>query len=41
MIEEGVVSLPGEAIWLGAFKTELLGFPNARHDVRLMRSRNR
>jgi predicted phage terminase large subunit-like protein len=32
MIEEGVVSLPSEANWLATFKTELLGFPNARHD---------
>jgi predicted phage terminase large subunit-like protein len=32
MIEEGAVSLPSEATWLAPFKTELLGFPNARHD---------
>jgi len=32
MIEEGAVSLPSEAVWLAGFKSELLGFPNARHD---------
>jgi predicted phage terminase large subunit-like protein len=31
-IESGMVLLPREADWLPAFKRELLGFPNGRHD---------
>lgn len=32
MIEAGMVSLPVEAVWLAAFETEVMGFPNAKHD---------
>ncbi len=32
MIEEGQLLLPHDASWCAAFKSELLGFPNARHD---------
>ena len=32
MIEAGRVHLPAEAAWLAEFKSELLGFPNTRHD---------
>lgn len=32
MIEAGRVHLPSEASWLAEFKSELLGFPNARYD---------
>ncbi len=32
IIEEGEVTLPSDASWLGLFKTELLAFPNGRHD---------
>lgn len=32
MIEAGLLYLPRNAAWLGAFEHELLGFPNARHD---------
>lgn len=32
MIEAGRVHLPSEASWLAEFKSELLGFPNTRHD---------
>jgi predicted phage terminase large subunit-like protein len=32
MIEAGQLFLPREAAWLAAFCSELLGFPNARHD---------
>ena len=32
MIEAGDLSLPSDALWLAAFKSELLGFPSARHD---------
>lgn len=32
MVEAGQLFLPREAHWLGEFKSELLGFPNARHD---------
>jgi predicted phage terminase large subunit-like protein len=32
IIEEGEVTLPDDAPWLGLFKTELLAFPNGRHD---------
>ncbi len=32
MIEAGQLLLPTDAPWLAAFKSELLGFPNARHD---------
>ncbi|MBM3618736.1 MAG: terminase, partial [Alphaproteobacteria bacterium] len=32
MIEAGMVSVPVEAVWLAAFETEVMGFPNARHD---------
>jgi predicted phage terminase large subunit-like protein len=31
-IEAGHVYLPKEAPWLAEFLSELLGFPNARHD---------
>lgn len=31
-IEAGQLLLPEEAAWLGEFKAELLGFPNARYD---------
>jgi predicted phage terminase large subunit-like protein len=31
-IEAGRVHVPERAPWLGEFKTELMGFPNARHD---------
>ena len=31
-IEAGQLILPDDASWLASFKTELLGFPNARHD---------
>ena len=31
-IEAGQVHLPKQASWLGDFKTELLAFPNGRHD---------
>ncbi|MCJ2073118.1 phage terminase large subunit [Methylobacterium sp. J-030] len=30
--EEGRVHLPAEAPWLGAYESELLAFPNGRHD---------
>ena len=32
MIEAGQLLLPTEAPWLADFKSEILGFPNARHD---------
>lgn len=32
MIEAGQLFLPQEASWLAEFCSELLGFPNARHD---------
>ena len=32
MLETGKFLLPASAPWLPAFKRELLGFPNARHD---------
>lgn len=32
MIEAGDLVLPRDALWLAAFKAELLGFPSARHD---------
>lgn len=32
MIEAGDLLLPPEAQWLATFKSELLGFPSARHD---------
>lgn len=32
MIEAGQLMLPDEAPWLADFKSEVLGFPNARHD---------
>jgi phage terminase large subunit-like protein len=32
IIEEGEVTLPSDAPWLGLFKTELLAFPNGRND---------
>ena len=32
MIEAGHLTLPADAHWLPEFKTEVLGFPNARHD---------
>jgi hypothetical protein len=31
-IEAGYVYLPKSATWLGEFLTELLSFPNGRHD---------
>src|SRR5260370_18448847 len=31
-IEAGHVHLPNSAAWLGEFLTELLSFPNGRHD---------
>jgi len=31
-LEQGLVLLPSEAPWLTAFRSELLGFPNARYD---------
>lgn len=31
-IEAGQLMLPEDAAWLAEFKSELLGFPNARHD---------
>jgi predicted phage terminase large subunit-like protein len=31
-IESGLISLPREASWLGAFKNELVAFPNGRND---------
>lgn len=31
-IEEGVICLPQNAPWLPAFKQEILGFPNMKHD---------
>lgn len=31
-IEAGQLLVPEDAAWLATFKTELLGFPNARHD---------
>ena len=31
-IEAGQVYLPKEAPWLDVFLTELLGFPNSKHD---------
>ena len=33
-IEAGHVYLPKSAAWLGEFLTELLSFPNGRHDLR-------
>ena len=32
MIEAGHLLLPAEAPWLAELRSELLGFPNARHD---------
>ena len=32
MIEAGDLRLPADASWLGAFKSELLGFPSTKHD---------
>ncbi len=32
IVEAGQLSLPVEAPWLGDFKSELLAFPNGRHD---------
>jgi predicted phage terminase large subunit-like protein len=32
MIEGGHLHLPKTALWLGEFLTELLSFPNGRHD---------
>jgi phage terminase large subunit-like protein len=32
VFETGKVLLKAEAAWLPAYKQELLGFPNARHD---------
>jgi predicted phage terminase large subunit-like protein len=31
-IEAGHVYLPEDALWLGEFLSELLAFPNGRHD---------
>ena len=31
-IEAGQLLLPNDASWLASFKSEILGFPNARHD---------
>ncbi len=32
LIEAGLLFLPQDAAWLAEFKSEILGFPNARHD---------
>lgn len=32
MKEAGQLLLPEDAPWLAGFRSELLGFPNARHD---------